>query len=355
MALFSLIAKLGIDTAQYQAGLKKAESAAEAAGRVMRNRLAQAFTVASITMFANQVAKLAGSAKDFADKFKTTREEAQLIARAAKDSGVSAEQIGETISRMDAARAKAASGNKETLQSFTTLGIELGRVMDESVSSLDLMRDAITAVSNAQDPIVAKGAAMKLMGDSSGKLAEAIASIHNLGPMIILSDEEIEKLDAAYKTVTHMKDDLITLASKGVSGVIDDYNRRLGMLGGSAPAKFIAGVDAGIMGILKFFTAGFRSDGNSDEGRLDVDAALARRAARNKGGKPPPAEVDAAATTAAAAMSRMGSATADPLAKIGGLFFGADAGMRQVPRQQLDELKKLNARVERIEQAATAN
>lgn len=357
MALINILARLGIDSTSYNAGLKKAESAASAAGRLMKNHLAQAFTVAAIGKLTHDVVSLAGKIKDSAEQFNLTRKEVQELMRVADDSGLSFEQLAQSVNKVTDARAKAAGGEDRYAKAFETLGLSMDKVGSAGVRSADILRDIADALARGGDNLAIQGAAIDILGVKSAKMFEALKGINQMGEIIIISDDQIDRIDKAGKILSHAKDDLLKMAAGQFSEAIEDYHKTVANFGGGKLAQAAAGPASAIAGLLNFFTSGFRKDGNTSEGRLDLEAALAARAGKIS---PASSEVDAAAAVASAAVGKMtggggGSGVSDPLAKIGGLFFGADAGMRAIPQRQLDELRRLNARVERIERAATAD
>lgn len=355
MALVSILAKLGLDATGYNSGLKRAESTAQAAGSAMRKHLAQAFTVAAIGKLTHDVTKLAGKIKDSADQFGLTRQETQELMRVASDSGVSFEMLAQSINKVTRQRAMAAAGNKQSIESFEQLGIALDRVLNADVRSADIFYEIGRLLNGAN--LAQQGAAIRIFGDESTKLFAAMKGIQALGPMVILTDDQIEKIDRAGKVLSHAKDDLMSMAAGQFSDVIEDYHKTVSDFGGGGLAKVAAGPASAVAGLLNFLTSGFRKDGNKNEGRLDLAEGLARRDAQRASAAKAAAEADVLAASASKVVESMarrssGGGISDPLAKIGGLYFGADAGARNVPRQQLDELRRLNGSVRRIEQAA---
>lgn len=363
MALINILARLGIDSTSYQAGLKKAESAASAAGRVMRSHLAQAFTVAAVSKLANDVSKLAGRIKDSAEQFGLTRRETQEMMRVAEDSGVSFEMLAQSINKVTRQRAIAAAGDKNAVENFRQLGIGLDRVVNESERSADIFFDIARALNGAD--LATQGAAIKILGDESSKMFGAMRSLAQIGPMVIVSDDQVEAIDKAAKALSHLVSDVKAIAAISIGESVKDYEFLSKLFGGGGRGKFFAGAISGLFAYPMAVTRGLMPEGNKNMGRLDLDAGLADRDARMEARQKASSikeKIAARAASIAVGGLSAGSAgsggiagSADPLAKIGGLFFGADAGMRAIPQRQLDELRRLNARVERIERAATAD
>jgi len=348
MALFSLIAKLGIDTAQYQAGLKKAESAAQGFGSRIKSYLSAGLILGASRQAFSMVTKLAGEIKDSAEKFNLTTQEVQKLRRAAQDSGVSFEQLANLVNKVTVARAKAAEGEERYTEAFEKLGVSSDRFADRGVRSADVLMDISEALRNGTNDFETQSAVMKVLGDDAGKLFGVLKGINDAGPIVLIDEQQIEMVDRAGKVLSHLKDEAVNLAT---------------VLSGGQLIMRATEVSAASLAAAKVARALGAEQVASRLEQLAVSSGtlgMKGASAQASGVVEPKPDADkasaaTAATDASQSITRgFGSGVSDPLAKIGGLFFGADSGMRQVPRQQLDELKKLNARVERIEQAATA-
>lgn len=340
MALINILARLGIDTTAYNAGLKKSESTAQATGRMIRSYLAGAFTVGAVTKLASDIANLSGKIKDSAAQFNLTTDETQKMMRAAKDSSVSFEMLAQGVNKVTRQRAMAISGDKNAIASFEALGVSMSDIANEGVRSADIFFQIGRNLKGAD--LRTQGAAIKILGDESSKLFGVMESLGDSGPMLLIEESQIEAVDRAAKAVTHIKDELMNLATIGVGGAIMQRATE------ASAAAMIAARAARAVGA------------DSVAGKLEDFALSAGKTAMGitpektpqSGSAPPPAPTPTEASKVAAGFS---PDVSDPLAKIGGLFFGADAGMRAIPQRQLDELRRLNARVERIERAATAD
>ena len=352
MALFTLMAKLGIDTSAYQAGLKRSESLAQSAGRAMRSHLAQAFSVAAVGAFAKEMADMAGSIKDAGDQYGMTRKEVQEFMRVAADSGLSFEQMAQSVNKITDARARAAAGETRYAEAFAKLGISMDIVSDSGVRSADIFKSIGSALKANGDSIETQGAAIDILGVKSAKMFQALKGISDLGPMVIIEDKQIDAIDKAAKRVLHLIDNAKKFAAVSYGKLISTQEAGAESLGGgvigNALSLFSAGPIAAASILRGLVGSGKTSGGASGSWGSPVDdlSKWTGRSAEMTG--PGSAPFFQASMSAGAYNSSQ-----DPLAKIGGLYFGADNGMRGVQQQQLEQLRRLSASVARLEQAAT--
>lgn len=197
MALFEMIGKLGLNTAEFQTGMKQAESTASAASTKIKGFLAGAFTATAVIAFAKHIASLADNILNLADAFDTTTDQIQIMQEAAARNGVQAEQLLQSTVKLAQARQKAIEGDKNAIAAFNRLGISIESVTDANKSNYDLMIEVASAFANSNRTFADQAAVMDILGGKSIRLMGAIKSLKELGGLNVISKEELQRIDAA--------------------------------------------------------------------------------------------------------------------------------------------------------------
>lgn len=218
MSLFRLVAKLGIDSTEFSAGLKQAESGMQASMASIGKYIAGAFSIAAITAFSLRVAKVAGDIGDLADQLGITTEEVQKLQRAADHSGVSFDKYASTLGKIRKLKSDAAAGDQTALGIFGRTGLN---AKDDDFSLLK----QIGGLSDAK--------AFEILDAKSARLKNSLKDINSITPMELIDDETISKLDAAGDKVGDIKRAIDATGAKGIakgSSVTADTMRGMGIV-----------------------------------------------------------------------------------------------------------------------------
>lgn len=370
MALFEMIGKLGLNTAEFQGGMKRAESIASAASNKIKGFLAEAFTATAVVAFAKHIASLAGNILDLADAFDTTTDQIQIMQEAAARNGVQVEQLLQSTVKLAQVRQKAIEGDKNAIAAFNRLGISIESVTDANKSNYDLMIEVASAFANSNRTFADQAAVMDILGGKSIRLMGAIKSLKELGTINLISEEELTRIDAAA--------DAIEEAGRSIQRVLVE------VIGGALKAGQLAW-ESYIQTVMQFFM-------ELQKGGRDVIPRAIRAAIRGalspfgqepeppKGpptvpivpepmppgytpegrsgsdpfGPPKPGQTweqfnqefkaKPKENAAAAERERMQRPSTGNLASIGGLYFGADYNMRLMTtmQKQLSALEKID-------------
>lgn len=344
MALFNLLAKLGLDATAYSSGLKRAESQAESFGRQVKGYLAQSLSLATAAKLGYDIAQLAQGLKDTSEQLQITTVEAQKLAYFAKDAGVSGEFVSASLLKIGEAQAKALAGDAGAVAQFHRLGVSIDTLATSS--KWQVFEQIGRALGDATKQAEAQDAAIDLLGVKSQRLFTAMSGMQGAGPLVIVTDEQVNAVDAAAKALETARIEATSLATV-LAG--KELTRKAG---------FIAGA---LGGASKFAqAAGF------DDVAKRLRSAASRVGSLGAAEPTTPSRQTATATEdlskfigrsaeAVGPLSPIMSGinkSQDPLARIGGLFFGADGSGQSLMRQQLNVLQRLDARVARLERVA---
>ena len=123
MAIFSLLAKLGLDGTAFETGLKRSQSMAKGIGREISGSLAGMFAVDKIAEFGMKAIETAGKLNDLSTRLGVSVEFLQEMQYAAEQSGASLEDVAGAVEKISIARMKALSGDKASIELFDKMGI----------------------------------------------------------------------------------------------------------------------------------------------------------------------------------------------------------------------------------------
>lgn len=182
MSLFRLVAKIGIDASEFNAGLKKAESGVSASMATIGARVASAFSVAAIGAFIAKVANAAGEVGDLADQLGITTQEVQALQRAADHSGISFDKYAAALGKIRKLKADFANGDTGAAKTFASTGL------NPNDSELSILQQ-IGGLSDAK--------AFEILDAKSAKLKNSLKDLSSIPPIQIISPENVDALDRA--------------------------------------------------------------------------------------------------------------------------------------------------------------
>lgn len=210
MSLFRIIAKLGIDSSEFNSGLKQASKAAESSMvssmASVGKSVASAFAIGAIANFSRSVVQAAADVKDLSGQFEESTDNIQAMQVAAKEAGVEINTLGAILARIKKAQAEVVSGDKNATQLFERLGIKPG------MSAISIMR----SLPEARD----RAAAIELIGSKNQKAFSAIRGIRELGDSEKFSEEFIDQADRYDDAAHRFSRGWKVLASRLFSGTV---------------------------------------------------------------------------------------------------------------------------------------
>jgi hypothetical protein len=253
MAIFSLLAKLGLDGTNFETNLKKSQSLAKGVGREISGTLAGIFAVDRLAAFGIQAIETAGKLNDLSTELGVSAEFLQEMKFAADLSGSSLEDVASALEKITLARGKALGGDQGLIDAFARFGVTAKEIKSAKIEDIFLkIGKAFEGDVNPQNLLTPF---RELAGRNAGALIPAMASslldagnqARRLG--LIMSNEVITAMDDA-------NDRLDILKAKAVSG--------MGVVIGSLVDPVLKGIEHVYAAVEAFFLASSTPEGGRD-------------------------------------------------------------------------------------------
>jgi hypothetical protein len=203
MALFQLIARLGLNTAGFETGLKRAESLTTRFGKSVagsvKGQFAAAFGAAAIAQMTRNTIEYAGEIEDMSDRLGVSTDFIQEQAFALKMAGAEMQDLIPIMQQIAKTRAEALRDRTgDAAQAFGRLGIT---ALDlQSMKLEQIYMKLGQAVKNAANSQIVLVDSLKVMGKSAGAVIPAMRAglqgaaqdAHKLGQ--VMNPEVLEGL-----------------------------------------------------------------------------------------------------------------------------------------------------------------
>jgi len=243
MAIFSLIAKLGLDGTNFESGLKRSQSMAQGVGMGITKTLAGMFAVEKIVEFGLSIVDAAGKINDLSARLGVSAEFLQEMEYAAKQSGASIDDVAGAVEKLSIARMKALSGDKRSIELLQQLGFSIQKVKEMSGGE-GLFMEIGKLFESGIDPQKLIGPFKELAGKGAGALIPAMVQgltdsaqqARDLG--IVIDTDVIDALDEVADRMDTIKSITQSIGASFISFLVN-------------PAlKGLEATGAGIMGFL---------------------------------------------------------------------------------------------------------
>jgi hypothetical protein len=200
--------KLGLDVTEFQAGAKKAESSFVGIGRTARKHIggelrgigaafAGMFTLSTARSVVSNLAQVNGQIKDMAENLGVSYERAQEFQVAVSKGPVAMGKVMAAILKMEALGAQAMGGDKRAAGLFAALGVDPSKG-----NSLDRLEGVLNGAARG---VTQQAAAVDIVGKSIGGLKVTMQELKNIGPISLISTDEILRIDEAVKALDEAK------------------------------------------------------------------------------------------------------------------------------------------------------
>ncbi len=250
MALQDILAELAVnlrlDTAQYAAGVSKAEaqtsrlerrlsSFQRRAGGIARTMaslgggivggFAAGLGVATIVHATDAALRYAGSLKEVAETLGLTTRDLQTFRYAAGQVGVSQEDLETGIQKLTISMGRSVAGSQQQIKAFKALGISVEQLKRSDGGDIfRRMADKLQTVSDRSQRAAVEVALLgksgakldNLLSGAEGKLSELSDAAERLG--IVLSDDQIQNADRTADRIDALK----TVLEARIAGVVAD-------------------------------------------------------------------------------------------------------------------------------------
>lgn len=233
MAIFSLLAKLGLDGTNFESGLKRSQSLAKGIGREISGTLAGIFAVDKLAQYGMEAINTAGKLQDLSTQLGVSAKFLQEMKFAADLGGSSLEEVSAALQKITVARGKALGGDQGLLDAFARFGITAQEIKSAKIEDIFLkIGKAFEGDANPQNllapfrELAGKGAGALIPAMAQG-LGDAADQAQRLG--MVMSDEVIESLDEANDRVEIMNKTMTagvgTLISNGLVPLLNFLDR----------------------------------------------------------------------------------------------------------------------------------
>jgi hypothetical protein len=156
--------------------------------------IAGAFTLGAITSFTKSVINAGDRIGDLAEQYHLTNEEVQRLEILAGKTGVKFEKFGESFIKFAEIRQKAIDGDAKSLSLLNRYGVSQSDVVNRSKTNLDLLTQISDAYSEVSGSSQAQADALDIAGAKGQKVLSTLTQMKSLGPVKLISDEDIAAL-----------------------------------------------------------------------------------------------------------------------------------------------------------------
>lgn len=244
MALFDLIVNIAANTAELEAGMKRAESTVASFGTAIKG-LGIGIAVGEMVRFTEQTLA-AGSAMGDAIKLAGgSAESFQRLAYAAGAVGINATTLAASMTRLERNISMAGSGAKTQTEALQALGLTYEEL--KQLSPEEQFLKIGQQINALKDPTDQSRASVALLGRSFQELSpllkmarEDIERLQKEAP--ILSPDQLEALERGNRAIHAMNESLLFMAETAlakVAGPIEHFAKMVGDIGqGKAKEAF---------------------------------------------------------------------------------------------------------------------
>jgi len=235
----SLMASLGLDKSQFSSGLRGAKGEAETMGSqiggALASRIGAALSVAGISMAFNSILQKVADIKSEAIQTGFDTDQIQKFNFALGQMNIEIKSGQTGLGKMNELIGQAAEGEEKAVKTFARWGISTTGKNNSEI--FEEIRQSISATS---DPAQRVAMAMEIFGRGGRELLPYLtASREELDKMAdhapIISSQDIKNIDEAKRGLDSLKDRLIVIGSRAVSGWMYAL-KGLAALGGGAEA-----------------------------------------------------------------------------------------------------------------------
>jgi hypothetical protein len=260
MGILSMLVKLGIDSSQFEMGVKRAQSISEKFGSSFKSavssQLAGALSIAAVTGFAHSVVQAADRVGELSEQLNMSTDDVQKFQMAAKLYGVKFESVASAIARINDARQSAISGDKTQLAAFEQLGISVSDLTNASLGSEQVLVRIGEVLNANRNNAVLMAAATDLLGLKLTKAAMAAGTLKDLGPIDLFKAEDIKQIerfnDEMDRLIKQMQVTSVPLLSYSAR-VLAEMNKLIEemtqTLGGGGFARLFSTIAGGLMSV----------------------------------------------------------------------------------------------------------
>lgn len=227
MAIFSLIAKLGLDGSGFETGIKKASSLTDKFRSSVGTQLGAALSVAAVGAFAAKVIETADAIGDLSEQLNISTDDVQRLQILASQTGVSFETMAKSITKVGQERLKAVEEGGKAREYFKALGFTVAELNDSSLSNIDIITRMGKANLDAGRSAQTEAALIEILGEKAFKAAGAISKLKDLGPVDLISPEQIQALGQLADRLDEVQRKIVVSAAPELNFFADALERAI--------------------------------------------------------------------------------------------------------------------------------
>ena len=350
MGILSLLVKIGVDSSQFETGVKRVEGIGSRFGSnfssAITSKLGKAFgataVIAGVTAFAKKVTESADEIKDLAEQLNLSTDQVQRLQILAGETGITFDKFGSILNKFEQARIKATQGDEDAIRILKALGFTTKDINDVQLETIDGAIKAGQAYKASGNSAEASAAMVDLYGLKLKAAGAAIADYKTTGGRMLMQQSDIDTLSNANNLLAEQFRIIKNLASPPIA------------VGVKATADALKSVTKPTEDFLTRFDRTMRKAATLALIRNMPDDALARivqqRVAEDKLGKqannPPPLGKQEFERVAGEKFSF--GQSQDPLARIGG-FTGFQSSQDTAIRNAIEQTLQLKLIVKNTE------
>jgi hypothetical protein len=201
MGILSMLVKLGIDSTQFEMGIKRAQGLGERFGTTFKgavaSKLGAALSVAAIAAFTKNVIESADKIQDLSEQLNLTTDQIQRLQILAGETGVTFDKFGSVLAKFEQIRLKATSGDQDALKTLQSLGFTTEQLYDIQLTTIDGAVKAAEAHKNSGKSAETTAAMIEIYGLKLKTAASALADYNTTSQRTLISSSDIDVLAKA--------------------------------------------------------------------------------------------------------------------------------------------------------------
>ena len=205
MGILSLLVKIGVDSSQFETGVKRVEGIGSRFGSNFSNaitsKLGKAFgataVIAGVTAFAKKVTESADEIKDFAEQLNLSTDQVQRLQILAGETGITFDKFGSVLEKFEQVRIKATQGDEDAIKTLKALGFTTKDINDAQIQTIDGAIKAGEAYKASGNSAEASAAMVDLYGLKLKAAGAAIADYKTTGGRLLMEQSDINTLSNA--------------------------------------------------------------------------------------------------------------------------------------------------------------
>lgn len=196
-----MLVKLGIDSTQFEMGIKRAQGLGERFGTTFKgavaSKLGAALSVAAIAAFTKNVIESADKIQDLSEQLNLSTDQIQRLQILAGETGVTFDKFGSVLAKFEQVRLKATSGDEDAIKTLKALGFTTEQLYDIQLTTIDGAVKAAEAHKNSGKSAETTAAMIEIYGLKLKTAASALADYNTTSQRTLISSSDIDVLAKA--------------------------------------------------------------------------------------------------------------------------------------------------------------